>query len=88
MWLLLSHQINLMMILRRFMLKSVKLSLLTSVVFIALVSGAASAQAATGPFTGTELDGAKAVVIGFLAVAAFIAIAVAVYRMGKRGMGS
>lgn len=39
-----------------------------------------------GPFTGSELDTAPDVVNGFLTIGALVTIALAVYRLGKRGV--
>jgi hypothetical protein len=54
------------------------------VILSVLFSGLAGAQAA-GPFSGSELEGVRAVITGFLAVGAFVVIAIAIYNLGKKG---
>jgi len=40
----------------------------------------------SGPFAGNELNGATDVVNGFLAIGAAVVIALAIYKLGKRGV--
>jgi hypothetical protein len=51
-----------------------------------LMLAATSFAGSGGPFSGDELDGATAVVNGFLAIGAAVVIALAIYKLGKRGV--
>ena len=58
--------------------------LIGSAIAAGLMASRAGAQAIT-PFAATDLDGAKAVIIAFLAVGAAIVLGFVLYMLGKKG---